>query len=169
MRETEAGEEAGFSTTYDILSGIVKNLAQCSFAFTQAALAGTLNLPMRYDDLAALTPVVRKEVLARELNKCVKSLGNVASADVDSIVDSFINTSLGEIIQAIEDPEKLASEVDQIKTAASLSTPPHTSSPSRSVAPTSERDRIAAAVGKFENSPSEIQAQPTELLMSLPK
>ncbi|KAJ3827038.1 hypothetical protein F5880DRAFT_1729251 [Lentinula raphanica] len=164
-----AGRRSPESKKSDSESRELKNLAQCSFAFTQAALAGTLNLPMRYDDLAALTPVVRKEVLARELNKCVKSLGNVASADVDSIVDSFINTSLGEIIQAIEDPEKLASEVDQIKTAASLSTPPHTSSPSRSVAPTSERDRIAAAVGKFENSPSEIQAQPTELLMSLPK
>ncbi|KAJ3726568.1 hypothetical protein FB446DRAFT_467958 [Lentinula raphanica] len=193
-----------------------------SGSFYNAALAGTLNLPMRYDDLAALTPVVRKEVLAGELNRRVKSLGNVASADVDSIVDSLVNISLSEIVQAIEDPEKLASQVDKIKTArnlstpaspspelqsqsparsnstsqdsrlldpnalaatasapehpstpisvnASLSTPPRTSSPSGSVPPTSERDRIAAAVAKFENSPSERQEQLTELLMSLPK
>ncbi|KAJ3736819.1 hypothetical protein DFJ43DRAFT_1129416 [Lentinula guzmanii] len=192
-----------------------------SGSFFNAALAGTLNLPMRYDDLAALTPVVRKEVLAGELSRRVKSLASVAPVDVDRIVEGLVNVSLSEIVQAIEDPEKLASQVDKLKIArnlstpaspapeqsqsparsnsasqdsrlldpnalaatasapehpstpisvtASLSTPPRTSSPSGSLAPTSERDRIAAAVAKFENSPLEKQEKLTELLMSLPK
>ncbi|KAJ3905511.1 hypothetical protein F5879DRAFT_736435 [Lentinula edodes] len=193
-----------------------------SGSYYNAALTGTLNLPMRYDDLAALSPVVRKEVLTGELSRRVKSLGSVAPADVASIVDGLVNVSLSEIVQAIDDPEKLANQVDKLRISrnlsastspspdsnsqsparsatasqdsrlldpnalaatasapehpstpisvnASLSTPPRTSSPSGSLPPTSERDRIAAAVAKFENSPSEKQEQLTELLMSLPK
>lgn len=178
---------------------------------------------MRYDELAGLSPVVRKEVLTGELSRRVRTLGTVAPNDVDTIVDALVNVSLSEIVQAIEDPEKLAYQVDKFRISqassdspsrsqsnsqsqsparsatasqdsrlldpnalaatasapehpstpisvnASLSTPPRTSSPSGSVPPTSERDRMAAAVAKFENSPSETQEQLTELLMSLPK
>ncbi|KAF9077433.1 hypothetical protein BDP27DRAFT_1357522 [Rhodocollybia butyracea] len=187
-----------------------------SGSYYNAAYSGTLNLPMRYDDLAALSPVVRKEVLTGELSRRVKSLGTVSSNNVDSVVESLVNVSLSEIVQAIDDPEKLAHQVDKLKVSqnlstpaspsptarstsasqdsrlldpnalaatasapehpstpisvnASLSTPPRTSSPSGSVPPTSERERMAAAVAKFENSPSEKQEQLTELLMSLPK
>ena len=49
---------------------------------------------------------------------------------------------------------------------ATLSTPPRTESPSGSVGPTSERDRILAAVSKFEPAQA---AELTELIMSLPK
>lgn len=177
---------------------------------------------MRYDELAGLSPVVRKEVLTGELSRRVKSLGTVAPKDVDTIVESLVTISLSEIVQAIDDPERLAHQVEKLKISqtadspsqsqsnsksqsparsatasqdsrlldpnalaatasapehpstpisvnASLSTPPRTSSPSGSVAPISERERIAAAVAKFENSPSETQEQLTDLLMSLPK
>jgi polyadenylate-binding protein len=171
---------------------------------------------MRYDDLAGLSPVVRKEVLTGELSRRVKALGTVPPSDVDAIVEALVGVSLSEIVQAIEDPEKLAHQVDKFKISqestshsqsqsparsasasqdsrlldpnalaatasapehpstpisvnASLSTPPRTSSPSGSVPPTSERDRMAAAVAKFENSPSETQEKLTDLLMSLPK
>ncbi|KIK68690.1 hypothetical protein GYMLUDRAFT_54276 [Collybiopsis luxurians FD-317 M1] len=190
-----------------------------SGSYYNAALSGTLNLPMRYDDLASLSPVVRKEVLTGELSRRVKSLGTVAPSDIDTVVDGLVNISLSEIVQAIEDPQKLATQVGRLKSQrsldspspdsksqsparsnsasqdsrlldpnalaatasapehpstpisvnASLSTPPRTSSPSGSVPPTSERDRMAAAVAKFENSPSEKQEQLTDLLMSLPK
>ncbi len=179
---------------------------------TQAALSGTLSLPMRYDDLSALSPVVRKEVLTGEFSRRVKNLGAVPADDVDAIVESLINVSLSEVVQCIESPDKLAEHVDHIKdklkptrslhdkspspsvsqdsqllnpnvtasvTAsapehpstpisvnASLSTPPRTSSPSGSVPPTSERDRMAAAVNKLESSR---QNELTDLLMSLPK
>ncbi|KDQ32064.1 hypothetical protein PLEOSDRAFT_38101 [Pleurotus ostreatus PC15] len=183
-----------------------------SGSYYNAALSGTLSLPMRYDDLSALSPVVRKEVLTGEFSRRVKNLGTVPADDVDAIVESLINVSLSEAVQCIESPDKLAEHVEHIKdklkptrslhdkspspsasqdsqllnpnvtasvTAsapehpstpisvnASLSTPPRTSSPSGSVPPTSERDRMAAAINKLESSR---QNELTDLLMSLPK
>ncbi|KAF5389609.1 hypothetical protein D9757_004233 [Collybiopsis confluens] len=209
----------GSGSYYTVRCRFVIPLISGAETLSQAALTGTLNLPMRYDDLASLSPVVRKEVLTGELSRRVKSLGTVANSDIDSIVDGLVNISLSEIVQAIEDPEKLVAQVGKLKSAqnldlsspdskshsparstsasqdsrlldpnalaatasapehpstpisvnASLSTPPRTSSPSGSVPPTSERNRMAAAVAKFENSPSEKQEQLTDLLMTLPK
>ncbi|KAF9500706.1 hypothetical protein BDN71DRAFT_1440178 [Pleurotus eryngii] len=183
-----------------------------SGSYYNAALSGTLSLPMRYDDLSALSPVVRKEVLTGEFSRRVKNLGTVPADDVDAIVESLINVSLSEAVQCIESPDKLAEHVEHIKdklkptrslhdkspspsasqdsqllnpnvtasvtasapehpstpisVSASLSTPPRTSSPSGSVPPTSERDRMAAAINKLESSR---QNELTDLLMSLPK
>ncbi|KAJ7269694.1 hypothetical protein C8J57DRAFT_1716740 [Mycena rebaudengoi] len=183
-----------------------------SGSYYNAALAGTLNLSMRYDDLYALSPVVRQEVLTGELNRRVKSLGLAPADDVEAIVESLVNISLSEVVKCIEDPVKLSAEVNAIRQSlrpskqsspnkspspsvsqdsrlldpnslnatasapehpstpisinASLSTPPRTSSPSGSVPPTSERERILAAINKLESSR---QAELTELLMSLPK
>ncbi|TFK32025.1 hypothetical protein BDQ12DRAFT_693154 [Crucibulum laeve] len=185
-----------------------------SGSYYNAALSGTLNLPMRYDDLAGLSPVVRKEVLTGELSRRIKSLATVPADEIDGIVESLVSVSLSEIVQCIEDPAKLKVQVDHFKgkttvkrspspeksisrsasasqdsrlldqdalaaTAsapehpstpisgnASLSTPPRTSSPSGSVPPTSERDRIHAAISKLESSR---QSELTDLLMSLPK
>ncbi|KAJ3832201.1 hypothetical protein F5878DRAFT_666792 [Lentinula raphanica] len=108
----------------------------------------------------------------------VKS-SNVASADVDSIVDSLVNISLSKIVQANEDSEQLtiaiaeAGTVEQrlcdpnaLTTTASAPElqyrsmplyqfyhiPPQTSSPSGFVPPMSECDLIAAAIAKFKNS-----------------
>jgi polyadenylate-binding protein len=160
---------------------------------------------MRYDDLAALSPVVRKEVLKGELSRRVKSMGTVPSTDVDIIVENLVGLSLSEVVQGIQDPNKLAEQVQSLRpkspspsasasasqdsrlldpnalnatasapehpstpisVSASLSTPPRTSSPSGSVPPTSERDRMQAAVCKLESAR---QAELTDLLMSLPK
>lgn len=183
-----------------------------TIVYFQAALSGTLGLSMRYDELAGLSPVVRKEVLTGELSRRVKSLEIVASSDIDSIVESLVNVSLSEVLQFIEDPAKLTEQVQglrkkpikskrstpekspsptasqdsrlldpnalnatasapehpstPISVSASLSTPPRTSSPSGSVPPTSERDRMIAAVSKFESTR---QTELTDLLMSLPK
>lgn len=166
---------------------------------------------MRYDDLAALSPVVRKEVLTGELSRRVKASDSVPANELDTVVESLVALSLSEVVAGIQDPSKLAEQVasaraalkpktpspvksvspansqdsrvlDQsqlaatasapehpstpISISASLSTPPRTSSPSGSVPPTSERDRMAAAVAKIEPSR---QAGLVELLMSLPK
>lgn len=194
----------------------------------QAALSGTLNLPMRYDDLAALSPVVRKEVLTGELSRRVKAMETVPPHTVDTLVDALVSLSLSEVVQGIHDPQKLAEQVQTlqarkasssttaraapeparaspeksqsrspstsasqdsrlldpnalnatasapehpstpISVSASLSTPPRTSSPSGSVPPTSERDRMLAAVARFESGPGR-QGELTDLLMSLPK
>ncbi|KAK0203475.1 hypothetical protein DFS33DRAFT_805219 [Desarmillaria ectypa] len=182
-----------------------------SGSYYNAALSGTLNLPMRYDELAGLSPVVRKEVLTGDLSRRVRTLGTVDTQDVDAVVEALLGVSLSEVVQCIEDPDKLSEHVESVKrnlrlseasppksrspsasasqgstdpnglaaTASapeypstpisangSLATPPRTSSPSGSVPPTSERDRMIAAVNKFESSR---QGELTELLMSLPK
>ncbi|KAJ7064793.1 hypothetical protein C8F01DRAFT_1128214 [Mycena amicta] len=184
-----------------------------SGSYYNAALAGTLNLPMRYDDLYALSPVVRHEVLTGEMSRRVRALGSAVPAnEVDAVIEALVSISLADVVQCIEDPARLAEQVGVIRNSlrskssppskspspsastqdsrlldpnalaatasapehpstpisinASLSTPPRTSSPSGSVPPTSERERILAAIGKLESTR---QSELTELLMSLPK
>jgi len=172
---------------------------------------------MRYDDLSALSPVVRKEVLTGELSRRLKTMPTVPPAKVDAIVESLVGLSLSEVVSAIQDPTKLDDQIQRarnalaitsstvtppektpspansqdsrlldpnalnatasapehpstpISVAASLSTPPRTSSPSGSVAPAttaSERERILAAVTRLEPARA---VDLTQLLMSLPK
>ncbi|KAI0300142.1 hypothetical protein B0F90DRAFT_1629948 [Multifurca ochricompacta] len=185
-----------------------------SGSYYNAALAGTLNLPMRYDDLSALSPVVRKEVLTGELGRRLRFMPDIPSAEVDFIVDALIGLSLSDVVSAIQDTAKLDEQIQRarnalassavtpptktpspansqdsrlldpnalnatasapehpstpISVAASLSTPPRTSSPSGSVAPAtaSERERILAAVTRLDPARA---VDLTELLMSLPK
>ncbi|KAH8987799.1 hypothetical protein EDB92DRAFT_1874169 [Lactarius akahatsu] len=185
-----------------------------SGSYYNAALSGTLSLSMRYDDLSALSPVVRKEVLTGELSRRLKSMQTIPAAEIDSIVESLVGLSLSDVVSAIQDPVRLDDQILRARTAlassavtpptktpspansqdsrlldpnalnatasapehpstpisvaASLSTPPRTSSPSGSVAPTatSERERILAAVTRLEPSRA---ADLTDLLMSLPK
>ncbi|KAF7971491.1 hypothetical protein HWV62_20950 [Athelia sp. TMB] len=177
-----------------------------SGSYYTAALSGTLNLPMRYDDLAALSPVVRKEVLTGELSRRVKAM-DVPAKDVNSIVEALVGMSLSDVVSGIQDPSKLTEQVLALKknkspeksaspansqdsrlldaaalnatasapehpsTPISLSdnmapTPPRSTSPAGSVAPTSERDRILAAVNKLETTR---QGDISDLIMSLPK
>ncbi|KAF8885915.1 hypothetical protein CPB85DRAFT_1336790 [Mucidula mucida] len=181
-----------------------------SGSYYNAALNGTLNFSMRYDDLSSLTPVVRKEVLTGDLSRRVKAMGAVDPANIDTLVDALVGISLSDVVACIEDPVKLADKVETLKVSlniasppksrspsdpgsrdsssdpnnlaatasapeypstpisgnGSISTPPRTSSPSGSVPPTSERDRMIAAVKKLETTR---QSELTDLLMSLPK
>ncbi|KAI0689934.1 hypothetical protein C8T65DRAFT_745977 [Cerioporus squamosus] len=157
-----------------------------SGSFYHAALAGTLNLPMRYDDLSALSPVVRKEVLTGELSRRIKGMDVVSGDDLDSVVNAIVGLSLSEVVQGVHDPAKLAEQDSRLLDSgapnatasapdhpstplsmpATLSTPPRTESPSGSLGPQSERDRMFAAVSKLESAQI---ADLTDLLMSLPK
>lgn len=166
---------------------------------------------MRYDDLSALSPVVRKEVLTGELSRRIKSMDVVRSEELDTVVQSIVALSLSEVVQGIQDPSKLSEQIQAAKKSlnpakaskspspspagsqdsrlldasapnatasapdhpstplsmpATLSTPPRTESPSGSLAPQSEKDRMFAAVSKLESAQI---AELTELLMSLPK
>jgi polyadenylate-binding protein len=167
---------------------------------------------MRYDDLSSLTPVVRKEVLTGELMRRVRTLDIVPSTELDALVESLTTVSLSEVLQTIDDPERLKDQVEAwkknnlkpvdaspppkssvpsasasqdsllanpdatasapehpstpISVDAALSTPPRTSSPSGSVPPLSERDRIYQAICKLEKHN---QSDLTDLVMSLPK
>lgn len=165
---------------------------------------------MRYDELASLSPVVRKEVLTGELSRRVKAMEIVPENNVDAVVQSLVNVSLSEVMQCIEDPTKLKDQVhglnkrlnptngspskspspstsqdsrllDPNSLAATASapehpstpisvttsiSPPRTSSPTGSVPPATERDRVLAAIGKLESSRQE---ELTDLVMTLPK
>ncbi|KAI0729775.1 hypothetical protein C8Q72DRAFT_992455 [Fomitopsis betulina] len=175
-----------------------------SGSYYHAALSGTLNLPMRFDELSALSPVVRKEVLSGELKRRLKSYDLVSPAELDSVVEAIVGMSLSEVVQGIQQPTWLARLVDVAKSdppppapskspspsstldmtapnatasapdhpstpismPTTLSTPPRTESPSGSVPPTSEKERMAAAVAKLESNRI---GELTDLLMSLPK
>lgn len=104
----------------------------------QAALSGTLNMPMRYDDLSSLTPVVRKEVLTGELLRRVKTLDIVGSDEMDAFVESLVQKSLSEVLQIIEDSNKLKVQVDCWRSK-------HLKPPSTSVSPPSKSPAPSAA------------------------
>jgi len=161
-----------------------------------------LNVPLQYDSLSALSPVVRKEVLSGELTRRIKSLGAVRNDELEPIVDSIVSLSLSDVVSVIQDPTKLADRVratkslsspspvpsqdsrllDPVTSAAiasapehpstpvsipgSVVTPPRTSSPSGSLHPTSERERMVQAVSRLEKSQI---GELTDLLLSLPK
>ncbi|TBU60413.1 hypothetical protein BD310DRAFT_815285 [Dichomitus squalens] len=92
-----------------------------SGSFYHAALAGTLNLPMRYDDLSALSPVVRKEVLSGELQRQIKGMDAVSSDELESVVQAIVGLSLSEVVQGIQDPAKLSEQVQAAKKSLNLS------------------------------------------------
>ncbi|TEB04001.1 hypothetical protein FA13DRAFT_1760462 [Coprinellus micaceus] len=122
-----------------------------------------------------------QEVLSGEFSRRIQDL-NIALS----------NLALSDVIQTMDNPDKLKEQVElrrkltaqptgateetsrpvssihrtPISVSATLSTPPRTSSPSGSVPPQSERERMLAAVNKLENARQE---ELTELLMGLPK
>ncbi|KAJ3574945.1 hypothetical protein NP233_g1413 [Leucocoprinus birnbaumii] len=115
-----------------------------SGSYFNAALSGTLNMPMRYDDLSSLTPVVRKEVLTGELMRRVRTLDIVPSSEMENLVESLVTASLSEVLQTIEDPERLKEQVEAWRTKNLK--PPSISPPSKSPAPsaTPSQDSLLA-------------------------
>ena len=93
-------------------------------------------MPMRYDDLSALSPVVRKEVLTGELSRRIKSMDVVAQDELDSVVQSIVSLSLSEVVQGIQDPNKLSEQIQ----AARKSLNPSKSSKSPSPSPAASQD-----------------------------
>ncbi|KAF8586869.1 hypothetical protein K439DRAFT_1339680 [Ramaria rubella] len=115
--------------------GPIERVRRSSGSYYTAALAGNLNLPMRYDELSALSPVVRREVLTGELSRRVKDIPEVTVADneVDSVVDALLGLSLHQVVDGIQDSAKLAEQVRNAKDLLSSTTgeaQPSTHSPS---------------------------------------
>ncbi|KAG8888499.1 hypothetical protein FRB98_007539 [Tulasnella sp. 332] len=100
----------------------------------KAALSGTLNLPMRYEELSSLSPIVRKEVLTGELTRRLKGLGSLQPAEVDTLANSLTTFSLAEVIEGIHNPDILSEQVNKLKAPP---TPEPTSQEPASVAPSS--------------------------------
>ncbi|KAH9941659.1 uncharacterized protein BXZ73DRAFT_41403 [Epithele typhae] len=101
-----------------------------SGSFFHAALSGTLNLPMRYDDLSALSPVVRKEVLTGELSRRLKGQDGLAGYELETVVQSIVALSLSEVVQGLQDPARLADIVDNARKANGLAKSSKSPSPS---------------------------------------
>lgn len=127
----------GSGSYYNVVPSSFRDmLAADLFFHFQAALTGTLNLPMRYDDLAGLSPVVRKEVLTGELSRRIKTMDIVSANEVDAVVESLVAISLSEIVKCIEDPDKLASQVQSVKQSLK---------PSKRLSPEKSRSPSASA------------------------
>lgn len=94
-----------------------------SGSYYNAALSGTLNLPMRYDDLSTLSPVVRKEVLTGELSRRIKASDLVPQTEITVIAESLVSLSLSEVLQTIEDPAKLKDQVQSLRNSLQAKRP----------------------------------------------
>lgn len=93
-------------------------------SYSKAALAGQLNIPMTFEDLSALSTVVRKEVLSGELQRRIKGMESVPPSDIDSIVDSLVSMSLSDVVDVIQDPSRLREKVQNVQVALAKSSEP---------------------------------------------
>ncbi|KAF9567129.1 hypothetical protein CPC08DRAFT_733232 [Agrocybe pediades] len=101
-----------------------------SGSYYTAALNGTLNVPITYNSLSNLSPVVRKEVLTGELSRRVKAIDPLADKDVSSIVDSLVTLSLSNVLQYLDNSEKLKEQVENYKSKNNVVPPAVSVSPS---------------------------------------
>ncbi|KAG8937854.1 hypothetical protein FRC00_013460 [Tulasnella sp. 408] len=92
----------------------MERVRRSSGSYYQAALAGTLGLGYQHEELSALSPVVRRDVLTGELTRQVKSLETVPSNDVAGIVESLVNLSLADVVEAIHNQEILKEQVEKV-------------------------------------------------------
>ncbi|KAL5499262.1 hypothetical protein ACEPAH_1780 [Sanghuangporus vaninii] len=95
-----------------------------SGSYYNAALSGQLQLSMSYDELHALSPVVRKEVLTGELQRRVKSLKEVPESETEGVVSQLIGLSLAEVVDAIHDPARFSSAVQNAQNTLKKPSPP---------------------------------------------
>lgn len=79
---------------------------------------------MSYDELSAMSHVVRKEVLTGELQRRVKALNEVPESEVSAVVSQLIGLSLAEVVDAIHDPARFSSAVQDARNALKKPSPP---------------------------------------------
>lgn len=227
MPVIDIGEAPGAITRFVLLF-----LRPLIFGLTKvqkAALTGTLHMPLSYDELSGLSPVVRHEVLTGELMRRLRSFPEVKEEEIDVVVRQLLSQPLDttcsglqnsgvllEQIRAAKDVLGL-SEPSPIPTPAvqanpygsevslgsqsnstlldsntlaatasapehpstpvsftpSINTPPRTASPTGSIAPGTEKERLLMAVtnldpARYKNVPTKA-ADVTEMLLSLSK
>ena len=85
--------------------------------YTKLADNGSLNLPMRYDDLAALSSVVRSEVLNGELLRRVRGTKGVELDEIDDIVRSMMELPLDQIACSLQDQNTFLSQIENARQA----------------------------------------------------
>ncbi|PPR06739.1 hypothetical protein CVT24_013048 [Panaeolus cyanescens] len=102
-----------------------------SGSYYTAALSGNLNVPMNYNSLSNLSPVVRKEVLTGELTRRVKGFEILPTEkDVDALVESLVTLSLSNVLQYLDESPKLREHTESYKARHASSVPEPPSRPS---------------------------------------
>ncbi|CAG7849946.1 SubName: Full=Related to protein mediates microtubule-dependent mRNA transport {ECO:0000313/EMBL:CCA67340.1} [Serendipita indica DSM 11827] len=173
-----------------------------SGSYYQAALSGTLHVPLSYEELAGMSPVVRHEVLSGELMRRLRSFPEVKEEEISAICQGSprflrasvrdagpgthpgfgvpLNVAASHSTSTLLDPSTLAATASApehpstpVSFTPSINTPPRTASPTGSIAPGTEKERLLAAVSALE--PARYKADPTkaaditEMLLSLSK
>ena len=72
---------------------------------------------MRYDDLSALSPVVRSEVLNGELLRRVRETEGVEDDEIDDIVRSMMELSLDQIVCSLQDRNTFLGQIENARQA----------------------------------------------------
>jgi polyadenylate-binding protein len=124
-----------------------------SGSYYNAALAGNLNVPLKYDDLSALSPVVRKEVLTGELSRRLKQNDTVTESETDALVEAMSELDLKELCDGFVSPTKF---VKNIQVARDTLNVPARYPESSSPAP----DQDSSSSGKLL-APNSVSALPT--------
>ncbi|KAG9126620.1 hypothetical protein FRC07_002770 [Ceratobasidium sp. 392] len=100
---------SSFSPDRDLVRERV--IRRSSGSYYTAALTGSLNVSMQYDELATLTPVVRRDVLTGELTRRLKSTEGVQEHEIDALADSLVNLDLKEVVLGMQTPGVFAEQV----------------------------------------------------------
>lgn len=79
---------------------------------------------MQYDELATLTPVVRRDVLTGELTRRLKNTDGVHESEVDAIADSLVNLDLKEVVQGMQSSIVFTEQIQNARTALNGVSPP---------------------------------------------
>lgn len=100
---------------------------------------------MTFEDLSALSTVVRKEVLSGELQRRIKGMDSVPPSEIDSIVDSLVSMSLSDVVDVIQDPSRLREKVQNVQVALAKSSEPAAKETSTKEAPPKSSPSPAAS------------------------
>ena len=158
-------------------------------------MSGNLKLSFELDELRALTPVVRKDVLTGEISRRVRNMNTVPADSIDSVAEALVSLDLQDIVSGIHDEEMFSAQVqvasqqiaakerqgfasplehgllhphESSSSTPSYLTPPRAQSPVGSVASPSDRDRLSAGVARLEPDPEKASAI-CELIFTLSK
>lgn len=77
---------------------------------------GNLNVPLTYNSLATLSPVVRREVLTGEFSRRVKTYDAVSDKAAEALVESLVSLSLSNVLQYLDNSEKFKDQVEIYQT-----------------------------------------------------
>ncbi|KAF8328188.1 uncharacterized protein EI90DRAFT_3017830 [Cantharellus anzutake] len=194
-RGSLSGRTSPAMSEFDGQNALPERHRRGSGSYYNAALAGSLKLSFELDELKALTPVVRRDVLTGEISRRLRNMDSVAPESIDSVVEALVSLNIQEVVAGIHDEEKFAAQVQTASQQVSLKekqgfaspanpgllhtresapstpsylTPPRAQSPTGSVATPSDREKLSAAVARLEQDPEKASAI-SELLFTLPK